>query len=652
MKINTIQISNILSFKYYENISECEKLDFGVQDNTDLHILIGPNGSGKSNFLEILNQVFKNILFRKCEFKKTNFKNRENDKNFEENKKDILTSENQTIAHLNKNWDFKDKNQQINIVLSLNENDHKNIVFVVENASIIDEYFQNYSRLTPNFSSLISEDLEAFKQEVKIETIELNFSRNNEDEQFSIILNEDNNINNFTKLYFEYFKFLEKIIEIKNIESNRYTWENLKNTFTLISCYRNYNTVNPNYQANNPDESGASKNIRNQQDQENTKQSENSEPAVFGLVKHKFSYSGVQYVKKYGERRGLNELLKHPILKSINLLLEKFLGLKLKIELPDINTWSFSFEIEKNRRTIDFQNLSAGQKGLIHLIFSLYGYDIGNGLIAIDEPELHLHPQLQKKYLEIIEEESRERDIQFIIATHSPVFVSQKTVKNIQRFYFDEDEQTSKIVIPTITETDKFLIKILNYSNAAKIFFVNKAVLVEGETDEYFFNFYFDYFKESNQDEAIQITDYEIFNIEGKGNHEEWRSFLEKWAIKVYFIGDWDNVKKMKLVDRAWKTKIVDNRTDDPTTGKTRKAYPDIIRILKSDNPAKYIGLIGKINRKRRQGIFILKKGELEDYLGIRKKLGPMISFCNSFGSGSFLGQREIDAVIKNIFKR
>ena len=63
MKIKTVQISNILSFKHYESMSECGKLDFGIQDDGDFHILIGPNGSGKSNFLEILNQVFKNILF-------------------------------------------------------------------------------------------------------------------------------------------------------------------------------------------------------------------------------------------------------------------------------------------------------------------------------------------------------------------------------------------------------------------------------------------------------------------------------------------------------------------------------------------------------------------------------------------------------------
>ena len=635
MKIQHVKISNILSFKHYENISECEKLHFEAQNGEDLHILIGPNGSGKSNFLEILNQIFKNIFFKRCEFKKTSFENRKKDKNFEKNKKSILTAGSQNIVHLDKNWGFKDKNQQINILLSLNENDHKNIVFVAENALIIDEYFQNYSNLNPDFSNLVGEDLEAFKQEVTAETIELNFSRTDENEPFSISLSESNNINNFIKLCFEYFEFLQKIIEIKNTENSRNKWEYLKNTFILIGCYRNYNSVNPGYQANNPDESGVSKNIRDQQQQENTKQSENSEPAVFGLVKHKFSYSGVKYVAKYGEKRGLNRLFKNPIFESINSLLENFLGLKLGIKISDINTWSFSFEIKKNEKIIDFQALSAGQKGLIHLIFSLYGYDIENGLIVIDEPELHLHPQLQKKYLEIIEQESKERDIQFIIATHSPVFVSQKTIKNIQRFYFDEKEQTSKIITPTITEDEKFLVKILNYSNAAKIFFVDKAILVEGETDEYFFNFYFDYFKENNQDTAIQITDYETFNIQGKGNHKDWRSFLEKWALKVYFIGDWDNVKGMNLVDRAWKTKIADNRTNDATTGRTRKSYPDIIQILQRDDPTKYAGLVSKINRKRQQGIFILKKGELEDYLGIGKKLEPMIGFCNSFGTGS-----------------
>ena len=51
MKILSIKISNMLSFKQQDKDEDWPEIKFGK----GLNLLIGPNGSGKSNFLEILN---------------------------------------------------------------------------------------------------------------------------------------------------------------------------------------------------------------------------------------------------------------------------------------------------------------------------------------------------------------------------------------------------------------------------------------------------------------------------------------------------------------------------------------------------------------------------------------------------------------------
>ena len=60
MKIKTLQISNILSFQYHENIENAEKITF----EDDLNIIIGENGSGKSTALEVINFLFRRVLYK------------------------------------------------------------------------------------------------------------------------------------------------------------------------------------------------------------------------------------------------------------------------------------------------------------------------------------------------------------------------------------------------------------------------------------------------------------------------------------------------------------------------------------------------------------------------------------------------------------
>lgn len=59
MKIKSLQISNILTFKYVENIANAEKVSF----NNNFNILIGQNGAGKSTALEVVNFIFRRVLF-------------------------------------------------------------------------------------------------------------------------------------------------------------------------------------------------------------------------------------------------------------------------------------------------------------------------------------------------------------------------------------------------------------------------------------------------------------------------------------------------------------------------------------------------------------------------------------------------------------
>ena len=60
MRIDFLQVSNVLSFKFVPDIAEAEKVTF----DDGLNIIIGENGAGKSTLLEIINFLFRRVIYR------------------------------------------------------------------------------------------------------------------------------------------------------------------------------------------------------------------------------------------------------------------------------------------------------------------------------------------------------------------------------------------------------------------------------------------------------------------------------------------------------------------------------------------------------------------------------------------------------------
>ncbi len=68
--------------------------------------------------------------------------------------------------------------------------------------------------------------------------------------------------------------------------------------------------------------------------------------------------------------------------------------------------------------------LSSGELSLFLRIFDLYDYVEHESIILIDEPETHLHPKWIKGYVKILNELLGKKRCHVIIATHSPLIVS------------------------------------------------------------------------------------------------------------------------------------------------------------------------------------------------------------------------------------
>jgi len=144
-----------------------------------------------------------------------------------------------------------------------------------------------------------------------------------------------------------------------------------------------------------------------------------------------------------------------------------------------------------------FHNSDGSGEGLLS-IFTIVDtlYDSkDNDLIFIDEPELSLHPSLQRKLMNFFLEYSATRQI--VISTHSPYFISWHSIANGGQIARTVREITGTKINELKQATASKIIPLLNNLNnphilgldAREIFFLDdNIILVEGQEDVVFLN--------------------------------------------------------------------------------------------------------------------------------------------------------------------
>ncbi|MFN7096736.1 MAG: AAA family ATPase, partial [Gammaproteobacteria bacterium] len=581
MKISELLISNILSYPYCENIVEATKINF----DDELNIFIGENGSGKSTILEIINFIFKKVLFKQYD---TNWELFDKSDSVQVNeRKGILSLASSHHSYsefrLEKNWNTQNEESKIRLTISLDELDKKNITNLIQHMARLKEFAVNYTGFFPeldiNYSTQIIIDINLH------EVGNFSVTSSSEDSGYRYLVN---------------YNVFKKIIELYNVK-NEEKIEPLYETFTLISGYRNYHQFVKTTSLQN-DVRVQIENINKREYAHGVNMAEEREPKIFEFIKLKIAQKHYDVImdKKNNEQSEAhaNNL---PLLKSINKKL-KIINLECKIRLVSQRTWTYAFEFcDLKRGTIikDINSLSAGQKAITHLIFEAYGRgELKGGVVIIDEPEIHLHYQFQHEYFRIIKEINGEQKCQYVLVTHSESLINSDTIHNVKRFALN-DVRNTVLKSPKLNADKVLLVKILDNTRSTHALFSRKVLLVEGETDRYFFKALI-----KNLDPEFE-QEIAVLDISGKKNHRTWKDFFEDYGLAVYFFGDLDAANKILYQERSENTLDTQEKVI-----KFKKEHPDIET---------------KIEENYTHGIYILKDGDLESYLGIKKGLEQVI---------------------------
>ena len=193
--------------------------------------------------------------------------------------------------------------------------------------------------------------------------------------------------------------------------------------------------------------------------------------------------------------------------------IKKYLELDLKVIYHGENI-ELIF-VDENKTSHNIHDLSHGEQSLLIILLSIYGHDLKNGILIIDEPEMHFHPQIQRRLSNLLDKLSKEMGTQCIVSTYSPIFINERNIENVYRFSKKNGGTNIKSPERGMGEDESSLLQILKFENASKIFFVDTIIMVEGEIDAYFFEFYLQYLHKFPERKDY-LKNYEIININGK----------------------------------------------------------------------------------------------------------------------------------------
>lgn len=125
------------------------------------------------------------------------------------------------------------------------------------------------------------------------------------------------------------------------------------------------------------------------------------------------------------------------------------LGEVIKGEIIALQDGGYCLKSSQFSKPLNMKNLSTGLKS-----FALIKRLLENGslkekdVLILDEPEIHLHPEWQLTYAELIVLLQKEFDLTIVITTHSPyfldainVFSAKHEISNRVNYYLAENER-------------------------------------------------------------------------------------------------------------------------------------------------------------------------------------------------------------------
>lgn len=267
--------------------------------------------------------------------------------------------------------------------------------------------------------------------------------------------------------------------------------------------------------------------------------------------------------------------------------------------------------------------LGDGIQSIVILTFPLFQRKGERLLLFIEEPELLLHPGIQRVFLEVLQRPEF-ANAQYFLATHSnhlldlTLDIESISVFTFRKEEFDEteaqEEKLARITVTNVSNEDQRSLQLLGIQNSS-VFLSNSTIWVEGITDRRYLAHYLNLYQQYLQDDAVSNAsnpprrlrqDLHFSFVEYAGANITHFSFLEverdpivvdRLCAKLFLITDKDRNRELrhsalakKLTNRYYclKCREIENLLTPATIAAVVRSYEGNDAVLQSFSQSDY----------------------------------------------------------------
>lgn len=245
--------------------------------------------------------------------------------------------------------------------------------------------------------------------------------------------------------------------------------------------------------------------------------------------------------------------------------------IQLEMDVNESDIEDFIQKITRAKYDIDGLLLSESSQGLgfsnliyLHLLLEEYLKDLDNkklNIILVEEPEAHMHPQMQNVFIRYLKDFYKSKNIQGLITTHSNEIVKDVGLENLRVLRQTAKSKSELFDLSTFKKSIKDITENENEDNSfilenffdwffeigySEIIFADKVILYEGDTER----LYIRKLLRSKKFASLR-NNYIAFIQVGGAYAYNYQKLLEKLKIKALIITDLDYDKQSATFEEA-----------------------------------------------------------------------------------------------------